>query len=388
MVRHNSVVYASVFLLMFGVGMIMAQLPQTIIFMSGSASSAGYLASAFALTFVLVQIPMGQLSDRFGFKPFLILGYAVCGASGVLYYLADSTGTVLIGRMLQGVGEVPVWTLAPALLAVQHPGKKGTFIGLYNAALHLGLTAGSFSGIWTAGVWKNGEAFIVFAVACFLGGILMALFLHQPSRKRFEPSGKDLSAVLGNAGNQSLFAGILLYGAGYGLFVTMIPGFLMRVKGYVQADLGLFFMLFYIGVSLAQVVGGPVSDRVGQKPVMLAGLAMAAAGLSFFTTLSGTWLLLLLTLSALGLGTFCVSALSFLNGRVPDAVKGTLSGCFYFFWGAGYFSGPLLLGWLGHPGQWPAGFQALGGLLAAVMMVIWAVLRSENLSEPMPVRVK
>ena len=89
----------SAFLLMFGVGMTVALLPRKIIHLSGTVESAGYLASAFALTFVLVQIPIGKLSDRYGFKLLLICGYLTCACSGLLYYFADSAGLICIGRI-------------------------------------------------------------------------------------------------------------------------------------------------------------------------------------------------------------------------------------------------------------------------------------------------
>ena len=102
------IINLSAFLLMFGVGMIVALLPQRIIHLSGTVSSVGYLASAFALAFVLVQIPIGKLSDRFGFKSFLASGYFICAGTGLLYYFSDSANLIFLGRMFQGIGEVPI----------------------------------------------------------------------------------------------------------------------------------------------------------------------------------------------------------------------------------------------------------------------------------------
>ncbi len=102
------IINLSAFLLMFGVGMIVALLPQRIIHLSGTVSSVGYLASAFALTFVLIQIPIGKLSDRFGFKAFLVSGYFICTGTGLLYYFSDSANLIFIGRMLQGIADVSV----------------------------------------------------------------------------------------------------------------------------------------------------------------------------------------------------------------------------------------------------------------------------------------
>jgi MFS family permease len=140
----------AVFLLMLGIGMVMALLPQRIIDLSGSASKVGCLASAFAVSYLFLQLPMGRLADRYGFKLFLALGYLLCALTGLLYIAAESPEVIFLGRLLQGAGEAPVWALAPALLSVLYPTAKGRTIGVYNASLHLGLTAGPLLGIFVA----------------------------------------------------------------------------------------------------------------------------------------------------------------------------------------------------------------------------------------------
>ena len=138
MVRDKSVmgINASVFLLMVGVGLIVALLPQRIMKLSASVSDVGILASAYAIPNVLLQIPIGKLADRFGFKSFLVGGYLLCGLTGVLYFWADTPKFYFGGRFLQGIAEVPIWALAPALLSIQHASDKGKYMGIYNASLH------------------------------------------------------------------------------------------------------------------------------------------------------------------------------------------------------------------------------------------------------------
>ena len=373
--RYNVALYLSAFLLMFGLGMIMALLPQKIIHLSGDASHVGYLASAFALTFILIQIPMGRLSDKFGVKPFLVAGYLACAASGGIYYYSGNETLILLGRMLQGLGEVPVWSLGPAVLALQYPRHKGRAIGIYNAAIHCGLTAGSFTGIWTQGIFQGNQVFLVFLVTGALAGIITAMFVKTPKasattsvRPGSKETGSSLLFLISRPGILPVFACILLYGAGYAIFITMVPGFLICTKGGGHHVVSLLFVLFYIGVGLSQVVAGLISDNRGRRPVMITGLGAAALGMSLFTLVPLSWMLVLLTLASLGLGTFCVAALSWLNQGLSDNMKGTISGCFYFFWGTGYFFGPFLMGLWGEPDHWQDGFFLMGGLLAAGMV--------------------
>ena len=109
---------------MAGVGMIVALLPQRIMILSGSVSDVGILASAYAIPNVLLQIPIGNLSDRFGFKFFIVVGYMICALTGLLYFFADTPNMFFSGRFLQGIAEVPIWALAPALLSIQYASDK------------------------------------------------------------------------------------------------------------------------------------------------------------------------------------------------------------------------------------------------------------------------
>jgi MFS family permease len=85
--------------MMLGVGMIVALLPQRVLNLTGQASSVAYLTSAFAFSYVLLQVPYGNLSDRLGFKRFLMIGYLLCALAGMLYYFARSVNLILlVGR--------------------------------------------------------------------------------------------------------------------------------------------------------------------------------------------------------------------------------------------------------------------------------------------------
>ena len=101
MSRYKSLIALNVsaFLLMLGVGMIVALLPQKIIDLSNSVSTVGYLASTFAVTYVLTQVPIGNLADKVGFKILLTLGYVLCGLTGLLYHWAGTSTLIFVGRL-------------------------------------------------------------------------------------------------------------------------------------------------------------------------------------------------------------------------------------------------------------------------------------------------
>jgi MFS family permease len=242
----------SVFHMMLGVGMIVAQLPQRILDFTGDSAQVGYLASAFALSYIALQVPIGNLADRYGFKLFLVVGYFLC----------------------------------------------------------------------------------------FLTGFMI------------------------------VFIGIMLYGVGYGAFLTNIPAFLLEVKQFSQTQVGLFFSLFYVAVSISQMVTGPLSDKFGRKGFMVFGLNLSAIAIFLFSQFDLLGTMVTLTVGSLGLGILCLSSMAYLNETVPNALKGTISGAYYLFWGIGFFFGPIILGRLGSLPGHNKGFFLFALVLAAEAMIM------------------
>jgi len=364
----------AVFIMMLGVGMTMALLPKRVIDLTASSSAVGYLASAFALSYIILQVPIGNLSDKLGFKLFLVIGYLLCALTGVIYYFSTTANTIFIGRILQGAGEAPVWALAPALLSIKFPDSKGTVMGIYNAAIHLGLTAGPVLGIILAKVWTANQAFLFYAIMCLLGAVTIYLtvdnFSENETKVKETMSFEKLWSLVTDKKILIAFIGITFYGAGYGIFLTIIPAFLISIKNYSQNFIGVFFALFYLAVSLSQLITGPLSDKFGRKLFMTAGLILAAIGIGVFPGMSQPWISIVLTIASLGLGIFCISSMAFLNETVPDSFKGTISGAYYLFWGIGFFFGPLLIGKLGElPGHY-FGFYLFALLLFAEVVIM------------------
>ncbi|SHI27825.1 MFS transporter [Desulfosporosinus lacus] len=338
----------AVVLMMIGVGMVVTLLPQRVVDLDGNGRSVGYIASAFAFSYLLLQVPIGRLSDKIGFKPLLIAGYLLCFLTGLVFYFATSSNMIFFARLLQGAGEAPVWALAPALLSLRFPLAKGKVMGIYNAAFHFGLTVGPFLGVVLAKVLNSNEIFLVYSFSCLVGAIVIYFLVETPAKK--EEQTIDLSDYYQNIlelvkQQQTLicFMGITLYGAGYGILHTTIPAFLLQEKAFSAVDIGVFFSLFYLAISLSQILTGSLSDRFGRNSFMILGLLIAAVGIIVSPAFSFPLILLVLAISSLGLGVFHLASMAFLNESVPNSLKGTILGTYYLFWGVGMFFGPPIM---------------------------------------------
>lgn len=336
-------------LLMLGVGMIVALLPQRVYDMTGSLESVGLVASVFAFAYLLAQLPIGALSDRFGPKRFLVIGYLFCAVSGIMFFSTETVGGIFLGRAVQGLGEAPIWALGPAVLSLAYPTAKGRVIGIYNAAIHAGLTAGPLLGLLVAPDGQDRLPFLIFAVLCSVAGFCVLIFL-KPASGSFShtrPTFGQFVSLLRQKQTLVLLLGVLLYGAGYGVFLTVLPISLATTHGFGATAISLLFVLFYAAISLSQIVAGTMSDRIGRQGFLARGMALAAAGLAVFPLVPGHWAYIPLGVASIGLGIFCVTSIAELNENAPDALKGAISGSYYFFWGAGYVMGPLAIGAVG-----------------------------------------
>jgi MFS family permease len=362
------------FIQMVGVGLIVALLPNRVIQLSGSMDYVGYITSAFAVPFVFSQLPAGRFGDRYGYKKFLVGGYIVACLAGWVYFKSNQVWEILAGRALQGLAEVPAWALAPALLSLLFARTKGEAIGKYNASFHLGLTAGSLLSVWAITRWSGNEAFLLYAATGLVGAVLVALFVKDPKdigRERENIGYGEVLQAMKQIRRPAVHTGICIYGGGYGAFLTVVPGVLLVEKGFSQSGVAVFFSLFYIAISLAQIIAGRISDRNGPDAPMYAGLLLVAAGLASFMWFSGNLVYVALSLASFGLGMFCISSMVILNGAVPVSLKGSISGVFYLLWGLGYFLVPPILTKAGGA----IGYRTVFSVAALVVLGELAALR-------------
>src|SRR3954464_15314166 len=87
---------------------------------------------------------------------------------------------------------------------------------------------------------------------------------------------------------------------GLHMVVPALPE-MARVFGIPAADIGFVVTAYLVGLAVAQLVIGPLSDRFGRRPVLLGGIFtfLATTALCVFTT-SESWLFIARALQAFG----------------------------------------------------------------------------------------
>jgi fucose permease len=110
------------------------------------------------------------------------------------------------------------------------------------------------------------------------------------------------------------------------------------------AAVGAVFTAIFLGALLAQLTTGPISDRFGQKVMLVIGVSAGGVGMLLFTLAPSLWMVLLCTfLGGIGHGAADLSG-GILVARVFSKRSVAAMNLLNFFYGLGAFIGPALVG--------------------------------------------
>jgi DHA1 family tetracycline resistance protein-like MFS transporter len=383
-------IFITIALDMFALGMIIPVLPHLIEdFMGGDTAGAAKVYGVFGTVWALMQFlsmpVMGALSDRFGRRRVILLSNLGLGLDYVLMALAPNLAWLFVGRVISGITAASVSTGMAYIADVTPPERRAASFGKVGVAFGLGFVLGPALGgllgsvdprlpFWAAAAFS-------FANAMY-GLFILPESLPPEKRRPFEwrranPLGSlkllrshpELSGLAGvvflsNLAHAALPATFVLY-AGYRY-------------GWDARDVGLAFA--GIGVCSALVQGGlvgPLIRRVGERRVLLAGLACGALGFVAYG-LAPTGALFLAAVPIVALwGLASPSAQGIMTRHIGPSEQGALQGAAGAVMGMATMIGPGLFAatfaWFIGGG---ARLRVPGAafLLAALLLAVGAVL--------------
>jgi DHA1 family tetracycline resistance protein-like MFS transporter len=134
-----------------GFGIIMPVLPQLVMGVTGedlssAARYGGLLIFAYAVMQFFLAPVIGNLSDRFGRRPVLLLSLAVLCVDYLIMYWAPSFAWLLLGRMIAGAAASTFSTCNAYIADISAPEKRAQNFGLIGAAFGMGFVLGPVIG--------------------------------------------------------------------------------------------------------------------------------------------------------------------------------------------------------------------------------------------------
>jgi MFS family permease len=240
----------------------------------------GVLISVYGLVNAALQPFMGALSDRIGKrKPLILIGLIVMGTTTFLFIFAHRFADLMLLRVFQGLGVALTIPTSMALMALAtRKETRGGSMGLYSSMRIVGFGLGPLLGGFIQVNFGFNTAFATGAAAVFLGALLVQAWVPEAKTKPSASARAHLRIIA----PELLSAGLV--GAGFASFL-MASNFSMMTALETQFNARLDETAFGFGAAFSalmltrlifQIPLGRLSDNIGRKPLIIAGLILMA----------------------------------------------------------------------------------------------------------------
>lgn len=320
------IVLTAVLIDTIGFGIILPVLPGLVVHLghvtlSEATRIAGYLLAAYAGTQFFAGPVIGNLGDRFGRRPVLLLSMLAFATDYALMALAPTLAWLFLGRAVAGIAGA-LYSPANAVLAdVTPPEKRGATFGLMGAGFGLGFILGPVIGGQLAGLGTRAP-FIAAASIAALNALWMAFWLPEtlpPERRRpFQLRDAHIFGAfrpLFHAGGATalLVAALLwqightVYPATWAFWAGLALHWDATMTSWSLAAAGL-------AMALAQVfITGPAIARFGEARTVVIGMVVGGLSFLLYVFATQTWMV------------FAIIFFSALQGLVFPSMNALLS---------------------------------------------------------------
>jgi len=339
-----------------GIGLIIPVVPGLIEqLIHGSISDAsrysGWLAFAYAIMQFLFAPLLGNLSDKYGRRPVLLLSLLGLGIDYIFLAMAPSIGWLFVGRIIAGFAGASFTTATAYIADISTPQNRAQNFGMVGAAFGLGFILGPVIG-GLLGEYGVRVPFIVAAclslINCLYGYFVLPESLAIENRREFQwkranPIGSLKQLQKYPAVGGLVLSFFLIYLAANAVQSTW-SFFGIKQFNWTPKIIGLSLGL--VGLLVGAVQGGLiriVNPWLGNKKSVYAGLALYAIGLFLFSIATQSWMMFLF-LVPYCLGGICGPALqSIISGQVPANEQGELQGGLTSVMSLTNIIGPILM---------------------------------------------
>lgn len=409
--------------------------------------------NAYTLSFAVLLVTAAALGDRYGRRRLFILGLSVFTLASAACALAPGIGTLIAARTVQGAGSAMVMPHAMALLAAAYPPeRRARALGVFSSVSGLATLGGPMVGgaIAQGGSWQW-----IFWLNIPIGAVLIPLARTRIPESTALAGRLDAGGLLlvtagalglvwglikGNSlgwSSTEVLGSLALGVIGLGAFVAwelrverpMLPMRLFARRGFAAGNASGFllyssiFGVVFLMAQFFQVTGhtgplgaglrtlpwtgtlflvapvaGALINRVGERPLVVFGLAGQAIGfgtLALLVTADRPYSQLIPPLIVAGCGVSLAmpAAQNATLGSVPRESIGTASGTFNTLRQLGGVLGVAVLaavfsarGGYGSAAAFTAGFR-LALLVAALLSLGGAVIGWWIPARPVPSEV-
>lgn len=344
----------NLFIVMGGVGLIVPVMPAFLETFNAGGQVYGILIAGFALAQFIFSPIAGDLSDKHGRKPFIIIGLIIFGLANVLLAIANTVFILFVARFLCGFGAALVMPPIMAFVAdITTPEERGKGMGMLGASISLGFTIGPGIGGALSAVdlvfpfYFAGVAAIIAAIISFLflPNVKSAVAVDDQVVKR-----ENLFKQLLRSTKTSYFMFLIIvfiFSFGISNFQATISLYLDEKFNYSPFDISLILVVGGIaGVILQMFIIDKLFKKYGEMLVILINLVVASISTLLIIYVSGYFIILAVATIFTIATTFIRPAVNTLISKVAGNEQGFAAGMNNAYMSLGNMFGPLLAGTL------------------------------------------
>ena len=343
MKRELYSLFATVFLLAFGMSFVSPLIPLLLKSIGASSASIGHIQTTYFLSFTITTTLLGRWIERAGSKKIILCGLCIFGSAVLAMPYMPSYLPFYIIRIVQGVGSALLFAPTEAAInIISPPERRGANMGMYGVVFAAGFAVGP--GIGSSLYAINPSApFIFGSLSCYAAAVVLAFGFSNvqvPVKKTDWGFLKIISNMKIPLGAAACYAVVeVAFGSFLALYLDAL-----EIRG---ASLGIVFTFFAIGGALSPYPAGKIADRLSKRTVLkLCGILLACATFSF-NFFTSYWIICLLSFSiGVVAGALYPVSLALIGEIVPPEKMGTANASFSFFYGLGSIAGPLATGWV------------------------------------------
>ena len=309
--------------------------------LGASLEQLEWTVNAYTLSYAVFLLTAAALGDRLGRRRVFVAGIAIFAVASALAAVAPSTDALIAARALQGLGGAVITPLSLTLLSDAFAAeKRGLALGIWSGVSGLGVALGPVVGgavvegfSWQWIFWLNVPIGLALAPAALsmlresrgpnatldLPGVALAsaglLGVVFGIVRAGELGWTSTTVVASIAGGAVLLAAFVAWelrtespilpmrffrnrafaatnGVSLAMFfgtfgsVFLLAQFFQVVQGYSPLEAGLRTLPWTAMPIFVAPVAGILSDRIGSRPLMAAGLALQAAGLAWIAVVT------------------------------------------------------------------------------------------------------
>ena len=355
--RHRNFQLSQLLLQVFFVGVMLGLFRTVIPALSesefGVPAGAFFLLASFIVVFGLVKSTFNFIasgfSDRFGRRRVLIIGWLIALPVPWIVVHASGWWGVIGATLLLGVNQGLCWSMSQIMkIDLIERSRHGLAMGLNETLGYCGVAVSGYFSAWLTVRFGLEQTILWLGALVAATALIDALLFCGETLPRAArvasrtPGGLFVEISFRNSSTMALCLAGLVEKFVDVLIWLIYPVFLYR-QGVGLVSIGLITGVYAATWGILQMFMGSLSDHVGRKPLIVAGMVLSGAGctLTLFSMEQSWWLL-----NAALIGAGMAMLYPTLGAAVSDCSserhRGTVMGIYRFWRDSGYFWGALL----------------------------------------------